>query len=65
MRILRCRWQDRAEKAEAERDTARAALHALAAKWRDEAATEQRVSFCADELDAVLALCVDAKDALD
>jgi hypothetical protein len=30
------------------------ALRALVAKWRAEAAEEQRVSFCADELEAAL-----------
>ena len=32
----------------------RRSLEALIAKWRHEAADEQRVSFCADELEAAL-----------
>jgi hypothetical protein len=35
-------------------DAGRVALRALVAKWRAEAAEEERVSFCADELAAAL-----------
>ncbi len=44
----------RAESVEAALAALRGALTAKAEEWRKEAAKEQRVSFCADELDALV-----------